>query len=891
MVEPKQPTIEEQRRQQSLQIRGVTAEETEARQSLLAGQSRVGGGGGAESFSGGGQTTLTQNKIAENRAKEQARRKVEETLQKEREKLQSQLFQTRALRTLGRQERLNLSRDIQDRIKTLNEEAQELKRKINRGEIPQRVTLEDLDPGQGQITGSTLEEIRRQQSLPRDGKGVSTGTVSVADRQGVLDILSQALLNPFERTVRGLITTGREASEKVFSAIDIPRTVAAERLRQSQSVEAAAGKQEFFGGRDPSELRGFESRGTAVVTEQRPFTREELIKNFPFGAGEEIIRREKSKIDFETQNIIDKGIEQNLPEVQGNFNKELSKLVERLQNQINNNAISLPEAQNLYEKRAAVLAKEFEDRLVNEVLKDTKPDIKTLEKESKDYLKNVSKVLGVSQAIALSPFDLALGAGLGFTLKGASLGARVGRGVLTGASILQFPQLARSLTTRPIETGVRLGATTLGGLLGARGLRDLQTAGRLSKSAAKNTQKRIARLIDIEKQLLKSKRGSLQQTILRKKRKKKRSSSEKVQDFIDALDELKEQGNEIEVRKRLTDFSREFKKKIEKLSPEKKADAIKDFEKFAKILLDRNIISVQKRVRPAVRRQETLSPGVPASQLKPRGPETEISQAVSPRIIPSQLEGQTALQRNIQRVREAQLKNERQTQFNKLSLGQRFQQAQQIRQRQNQALKTGLSFKQAQKLRQRQRQKFKTALLTRQTSLLAQRSALRLRPKLKLTRPRLKKPRVKIPKIPVPGIDETTKKRLPSEITGQVPKKFDVFSRKRGKLVRINPKPFKSQELARDFGAREIDKTLRASFIVRPTTRRGVFRQKDPIFQGSFRSLQGKFRPAKSPKLKGFFVERERFRLEKGGIETKRIQQLRKKPKLRSVNLMRNGKK
>ncbi len=112
---------------------------------------------------------------------------------------------------------------------------------------------------------------------------------------------------------------------------------------------------------------------------------------------------------------------------------------------------------------------------------------------------------------------------------------------------------------------------------------------------------------------------------------------------------------------------------------------------------------------------------------------------------------------------------------------------------------------------------------------------------------------------------------IPSEVTGR--QKFDIFVRKGGKLIRINKKPLRMKS-ARDLGAENIDRTLRASFELKPTTREGLGKIK-PSIKGSFSRNRNELRPSKNPKTPNSIVEKRKFRLD-SRTERVRIQQIKK---------------
>jgi hypothetical protein len=152
---------------------------------------------------------------------------------------------------------------------------------------------------------------------------------------------------------------------------------------------------------------------------------------------------------------------------------------------------------------------------------------------------------------------------------------------------------------------------------------------------------------------------------------------------------------------------------------------------------------------------------------------------------------------------------------------------------------------------------------------------------------RLGRPRLR-PRGPfgIPTIPLENGKRVRTQITGGLPRKFDVFTRKKGKFTRISKKPL-SRSDALDFGAHHVDTTLRASFLIKPSSRKGIGKIK-PRIKGSFSKNIPELRAARSAKLRGALVEKRRFRLdsksEVGDIKrAKRIS----KPKLKSKSMIR----
>jgi len=335
----------------------------------------------------------------------------------------------------------------------------------------------------------------------------------------------------------------------------------------------------------------------------------------------------------------------------------------------------------------------------------------------------------------------------------------------------------------------------------------------------------------------------------------------------------------------------------------------KKFIKQTEKLISRNIgKDTAKTLFKDVKQQELILPevskralfkGIPQSQFQNLGPQLEFGPGLGVARIPqaSVITGGIAAVKPFTKITQPKTKAGKADQktFNKLAarsqilatttLGERFKLAaasalkvgslqkgaQQSLQTQINRLQEQLAQPQATRTAQRQRTRQLALLRTRLTTI--QRNVQRQRSRFARTRPRPRRP-LPPPLLPSgkPRVAEVPKPTI------KAAKAFDVFSFKGGKRIRISKKPFKTRKGARDFGALRISNTLRASFFVLPSSRKGV-KKVSPRVKGSFNRLRLQFRPSKNPKRKGVFVEKRTFRLEKGGSEVKEIKQFKRRVK------------
>lgn len=203
------------------------------------------------------------------------------------------------------------------------------------------------------------------------------------------------------------------------------------------------------------------------------------------------------------------------------------------------------------------------------------------------------------------------------------------------------------------------------------------------------------------------------------------------------------------------------------------------------------------------------------------------------------------------------------SQVNKQLQQLRLQQRQELQQRSNQLSGQGLATAQSSRLTQRSR--------------LQQRSRLGQRSRLSQPRPRLRPPRLRLPPPKLGLPDSAFGKRITTMVSKGTPQKFDIFAKRKGKLVRLNKKPITGSRNAKDYLANRLDTTLRASGIVRPSSRTGSMKLPTSI-TGYLNRNTRKFYT--NPKT-GFLVERRSFRLERTTRELPEIKSF-PKPKYKS---------
>jgi len=305
-------------------------------------------------------------------------------------------------------------------------------------------------------------------------------------------------------------------------------------------------------------------------------------------------------------------------------------------------------------------------------------------------------------------------------------------------------------------------------------------------------------------------------------------------------------------------------------------------------------IKQQELIKPEISRRK-LFKGVPASQLQGAGIELEFAPAVGIPAIPQAgaITGLVAGFRPITPTkplvekpltkagqfdrRTAQKLSDRGRTLAIEALGTRFRVAQvnALKQQIAQALRQvpKLASPQATRTAQRQRTRQLALLRLRLRTVQKQQAKQRART---ILRTRLRFPRGAPIPLPLPEL----KKKVPTKKVKRVPKAFDVFTFKGGKKTLLSKKPFETRKGARDFGASQISRTLRASFFVSPSNRKGA-KKVSPKIKGSFNTLKSQFRPSKNPKRKGVFVEKRKFRLDSRN-EVQEIKRFKKvKPLIR----------
>ncbi len=202
-----------------------------------------------------------------------------------------------------------------------------------------------------------------------------------------------------------------------------------------------------------------------------------------------------------------------------------------------------------------------------------------------------------------------------------------------------------------------------------------------------------------------------------------------------------------------------------------------------------------------------------------------------------------------------------------ITSAQASQQEQRLKQIQQSSQASQQLLRQQQRVRQTQKFRLLSALARSQVLRRQQRARKVLRTKqIK----KLKKRRGVLPSSSKKKLVKGKKKKLISDGA------FDVFTFKKGKKTLLNKKPFLTREGGRDFGASRISKNLRASFFVKTSSRKGAKKAPKNV-KGAFKKLRSQFRPSKNPARKGVFVEKRKFRLEKGGNEVREIKQAKRR--------------
>ncbi len=204
---------------------------------------------------------------------------------------------------------------------------------------------------------------------------------------------------------------------------------------------------------------------------------------------------------------------------------------------------------------------------------------------------------------------------------------------------------------------------------------------------------------------------------------------------------------------------------------------------------------------------------------------------------------------------------------------------------QRQLLKQGTSQKQVQRQLQEQAIKLSQGLAVAQVSAVAQKLQQRQTTPIRTAGRLRTRGRFRIPPILLRTRGVPKRIRVRTLVTGRIPK-FDVFTRKKGKFLLINKKPLKRTS-ALDFGASHVARTLRASFFIQPSTRKGLGKVKSGI-KGFLNKNANQFRPAKSKALKGALVEKRKFRLD-SSRERRKIQEARKMKRIPAKKLKSTG--
>lgn len=311
---------------------------------------------------------------------------------------------------------------------------------------------------------------------------------------------------------------GTKAAEAIFEVVNLPSSAISKAKEDIQKIKASIGEQEQFGGKPFSELLPFEQKGTAVITDIKFLSDEDLVKTYPFGATEEILRSKQSEVDIKSQEIINKYAEKYSGKYQDKINNEINDLIASLRDEVNNGKISESKAQEKFERKNKLILNEIQKEYEKEIKKESENDLDKLSSEAKEYVDKLSKSAMTEQALALVPINIATGAGLAI-VGGVPVLRKVVATALKTAAVIKSPSIIRSFKQAPLASSIELGSFILGGGLVTLGKSGLKVD---VKKMNKTFNKKLKVALKSQKKLLRDKRGStfLEAARILKKKKK-----------------------------------------------------------------------------------------------------------------------------------------------------------------------------------------------------------------------------------------------------------------------------------------------------------------------------------------------------------------------------------
>ncbi|HDK42504.1 MAG TPA: hypothetical protein ENG87_03935 [Candidatus Pacearchaeota archaeon] len=665
---------------------------------------------------------------------------------------------------------------------------------------------------------------------------------------------------------------GKQAGTKIMRGLGYTSELTETYLTSQQEVPTAIGEQEMFGGR--TDLLPFESKGTGVVTDIKFYSDEELLKKYPLGAMEEIIQRQKSLLDVESQSVVSKYINEFKDDFENKVQEEIDLVTNDLQNKMNRGEINPKKAQEEYDKKVNVIIKSNENQFKQKVTDASKGELDVLNKKAENYIKTTSKDIAVRKAIALAPVDFLTGTALTFGLGSIGAAGKFGAGIIGFATLTQTPEIVGGFITNPLVSGISAGSFLLGGGLGAEGLRVVKgrptITGRVTKSTAevlKRTKSNIDAMIDDvaagrQKLYSFSESAQILQTVTRKK--KKLGERTALDELTDHLEDLKDVGDQKSINEALGKIAKKMKEKIDALPKDEQARVEADFKRWVRVLQDRGIISVVDVVE--IVPTERFRPDIPI-----RG-EVFGREKVTPTTKPGEISLVSLITPSLSKATIKSKVKEK------------------LAERQASFLLTGMKTKQMIKEKAIQRPSVSSAsslltgMKTAQISKTKQQQIPTFGFGFPTTRnrfePRKSEPKIKkiVPIVPALFFPEEEKQRKEQAYYGQVKRK--------GKWTTITPKPA-TKRAAVDYASEVADKTLAASFRVIKVKKKikgkekfvEIERKKLAKATGYWDTHKYKFRTYKirkgtKQKLPRGGIEKKQFRLDLPG-EKKTIQKAR----------------
>jgi hypothetical protein len=492
-----------------------------------------------------------------------------------------------------------------------------------RNQLDKGVTNVNVEIPKVQVSQAKVQTLdaRKLRSVIKDEGKVPPLRISKYEGRNVLEILKSAPFNPVQENVKALKQElEEEVVDPMLRVLNAPSEAYAKRREAAEKILAGVGEQEFFGGKQPSELLPYQLKGTAEVTNLRLLSDKELEK-LSFGGIDELIRRTKNELDFNSKQVIEKNAKENIPEFQKKLDEQYKAVYNDLQDKVNGGDIAPEAANSILNKKGGDIIKKLEKELNQEILKDSKGELGILEKNAQNYIKMVSKNQANKRALILAPINFVAGAALTFGLGSIGIVGRVLGGALTAGVTLEAPGQIRQFVSGEgkLATAIETGSFLAGGILGA-GLASAKVRGRIkkvgkAKISSLNTviKENVKAFAESQKRFLRNKKASTfseASQILKKKRKKKKTrlGKEQIEEFKEVKFKQRSRSEQVNLVKKILNTKTE-------LSELEKINRLKKFLRESGL----NEIQVTDRILEAMRQIAAIRLRKEISELKKTG--------------------------------------------------------------------------------------------------------------------------------------------------------------------------------------------------------------------------------------------------------------------------------